>query len=677
MSMQLTATKYVQIVYKEYLEDKFKNRILLLGDSRKIRVVLSKDSTSSYTCIEGKKGDRIKIVISIPMVIKTVGIPSVLTDRKEIDKYLKDTQKAISGFFYHELSHDLHTDLQSREIIDYPKKECVGFIHGIFNTLEDDVIEYLISKVFKDTLPYDVNPKIYFKYLIKQLFQPAADKYTADNSVGNFLNYLLLCLRVGSKNIVNQNPIFVKYQKDLIPLFTSVLSENNPTQRVHKSVVCAEWIMQNIPELDWSKEYSPSEALSGMDRTGSLRKALQPTNISLSKHGKALGKKIVVLVSKSNNKNEDGNEETELTEEDLENAEVIELDDDEQIEESEESEEESEENEASEENKDEDTENSDEDELEDDLEIDEKLEEEKIEKNVSNEIFERMSSTDPIVTAEHEFIIAKEYYESSPAIINAIEKLEEENQDMVDEICAGIKLYRNRVKPMRVERLTSGRLSPRILAREESKNNLTNRVFYKKIPTGKLKNPCFIILCDNSGSMDGKKSEISTKACVALAQVGNQLEIPTKIACFVEDNNSNYTIIEKDFSDNYEESKQYLGINSSSLIKSYNKLGSLHNFRGNVDEVNIYHLYQEIKTLPYEYKVLIVLSDGLTCGDAQALRNLVTQMEKEDNIFVIGVGLCSMAVLEIYNHTQVFRTIPELEKGLASYLIEVFENFSK
>jgi hypothetical protein len=177
--------------------------------------------------------------------------------------------------------------------------------------------------------------------------------------------------------------------------------------------------------------------------------------------------------------------------------------------------------------------------------------------------------------------------------------------------------------------------------------------------------------------MRDKKSEIATKACVALAQVGNQLEIPTKIACFVEDNNINYTVIEKDFSDSYEDSKQYLGINSSSLVEKYNKLGSFHNFWGNIDEVNIYHLYQEIKTLPYEYKVLIVLSDGLTCGNAQALRDLVTQMEKEDNIFVVGVGLCSTAVLQIYNHTQVFRTIPELEKGLASYLIEVFENFSK
>ena len=91
-------------------------------------------------------------------------------------------------------------------------------------------------------------------------------------------------------------------------------------------------------------------------------------------------------------------------------------------------------------------------------------------------------------------------------------------------------------------------------------------------------------------------------------------------------------------------------------------------FCSNEDESNIYHVWQNLLKNPHDKKVLIVISDGETCGSTSGLRKLISQIE-ESGISVIGLGIQSTAVANAYSRYKLFDTVDSLN-ALPDFLVD-------
>lgn len=181
----------------------------------------------------------------------------------------------------------------------------------------------------------------------------------------------------------------------------------------------------------------------------------------------------------------------------------------------------------------------------------------------------------------------------------------------------------------------------------------------------------FSILVDNSGSMGGFKTRICGEALIVLAEVCEKLRIPFEVNAFTE-NREAITIGLKSFEDTFSKVKTNL-----SLIQQEVSVPGLSMFSGNIDEINLEFVWQNFRTRKEKDKILIVISDGETCGSTDRLKELVKQIHK-DKITVLGLGIKTKEVDKIYPYHKTFNTdadLQELPKFLNEYLIsKVFKN---
>jgi cobalamin biosynthesis protein CobT len=168
-----------------------------------------------------------------------------------------------------------------------------------------------------------------------------------------------------------------------------------------------------------------------------------------------------------------------------------------------------------------------------------------------------------------------------------------------------------------------------------------------------------------------------------LAQACEWSNVPFECVCFNTGSSDTpgywgscpTTIEIKNFNQTFEESKPFFAINNSRLIRSLDKINNVPSFTGNIDEVNLYYIANRLEKVDHETKLMFVLSDGQTCGSEGTLKQVVSRIENEQNIIVIGIGICSNDVPNIYSKYKVFRNIQELE-GLGAYLIDTLGQYA-
>ena len=148
---------------------------------------------ATYTRPLRKVGEGFRIQFGGQMVAQAADIPNHIYKKADTMKFIPGCRKAFRAMFYHEMGHLLYTDMYDDRIVKYKKPEHRGFIHSVFNILEDIVIErYGMSADY----PYTAK---YFKFLTKQLFVPQCKQYKDNPKSPNaFLNFLLLKLRCKS-----------------------------------------------------------------------------------------------------------------------------------------------------------------------------------------------------------------------------------------------------------------------------------------------------------------------------------------------------------------------------------------------------------------------------------------------------------------------------------------------
>lgn len=191
----------------------------------------------------------------------------------------------------------------------------------------------------------------------------------------------------------------------------------------------------------------------------------------------------------------------------------------------------------------------------------------------------------------------------------------------------------------------------------------------------------FYILCDVSGSMSGEKSSLCTESLMVLYECLNRLDIPFEVGAFSTDNfdgakQTAVTFVPKTFSDEPNSCKNFLMAFDWSYYSRCFNFDSDMMFNCNYDEVSIHHCLDKLKQQSNKDKVMIVLSDGATCGSVDVLRSVVKQAE-DDGILMLGVGICSDNVASIYDNHVLFETPEDLKrfpKFLSDYLQSFYES---
>ena len=156
--------------------------------------------------------------------------------------------------------------------------------------------------------------------------------------------------------------------------------------------------------------------------------------------------------------------------------------------------------------------------------------------------------------------------------------------------------------------------------------------------------------------------------------------IPFEVNAFTKTSDSwsgiSITITEKAFEDSFENSKPYFAINDSDLIGGLQSHITIPTFHGNSEEVNIYYIGEKFKRVKHKTKLMFVLCDGMTTGSRNELREVITRLEADYGIIVVGIGVLDNGVIGTYHHTKVFNTMEELETELAPYLIDTLGKYA-
>lgn len=642
---------------------------------------------SSYVRLWGRKKDRYLISIGGLDIKKMAEVPDRITSVKMIYEVGAKIIKAFKAVLHHELAHIKHSPLDSNEIIDYPKEEYKSFMQQTWNCLEDPFIEFALVQDFKIEHPFHENPKKFFDFLIKTIFIPMGKEYIDNGDQESFMEYLLLMYRIGEDKIAEENAIYNKYEKDLIPLLNDIMLEPDGYKRLHNVVVMCEWIIQNITEFDWElpEEFEPqttagvgcggSGAIARGPQAGSPMKAKKSKQSASGGAGGGAGPKSEKEEpeegeSKKKETPLEGNPEGTIDRESEEDFNEWYKDNKDKIEE-EPGEEKSEE--KSEEESEEELEEDDEDEEDDDDfdSIDEELNDDFVSDLVDNvEHYED----------NHLWFSARDECYVPQSVIDDVDKVIEKYQGVAQAMADYLLLCKGRVKPQRVEGLTQGRLSMRRAISNAARGGTDLKAFYRKMPRGKAVDLCGYILVDTSGSMKCQRSQLAYEACIIVGQGCEWGGIPVEISAFVHGTNReegivNTTIVEKAFEDKFDNTKGFIALNNSDLYSKIDGSGKIGLFGSNEEEINLWHVWQKLKKVDHEMKIVFVICDGMTCGSRAKLQKVIKDME-DDDILVIGIGIMCREVQDSYTHCKVFDSIEEIRKGLAPFILDTITEYS-
>jgi cobalamin biosynthesis protein CobT len=272
--------------------------------------------------------------------------------------------------------------------------------------------------------------------------------------------------------------------------------------------------------------------------------------------------------------------------------------------------------------------------------------------------------------------------------------------------------------------LPEGMLDPRRLAGAVTgaENIFRRRDERKEIDT------CVSIIVDLSGSMDGSKKFLATKACIALSESLTKLGIPFEITGHgtsgnvLKDGYRTYRSLEAYKKAPLDEGYKRIGILKDEVVKDYiRKWGEFHGYTDDVQDYKIifqtrltkqnFHVFKDfnsslfesekfigaipecisgsntdgdalLKTYertikrPEKKKVIIVLSDGQPYGDSLSsedafLKKVAKEVESKPEIFLLHIGIESDCGPEYYTNNLTVNDVSDLPKELMQKAKEI------
>jgi cobalamin biosynthesis protein CobT len=180
------------------------------------------------------------------------------------------------------------------------------------------------------------------------------------------------------------------------------------------------------------------------------------------------------------------------------------------------------------------------------------------------------------------------------------------------------------------------------------------KIFKKKNAPAPAADLVISLLIDNSGSMQGKKAKLAGKALIIFCEALNRLHIPFSVDAFTEANAA-ITISLKTFDESYDKQKTNM-----TLLTEQFDCRQLSTWCANIDEVNLQYVSQQLLNRKEKDKVLIVISDGATCGSWKDLKQTAENIEKR-GVTILGIGIFDKNVEDIYSSHVVLREQKDLE----------------
>ena len=192
------------------------------------------------------------------------------------------------------------------------------------------------------------------------------------------------------------------------------------------------------------------------------------------------------------------------------------------------------------------------------------------------------------------------------------------------------------------------------------------KIFKQKIaPKQQAQLVCANVI-DGSGSMHGSKAKIAGEAAIIISEALDKLLIPFANYAFTEAGTAK-TIILKDFDDLYQNVKCNM-----TLFTEQPRISKLSTWSCNLDELTLKYVASELAVRPERDKVIIMISDGATCGSKSVLKKIAKRIEAQ-GIHIFAVGIFDHNVEDIYSHYTVLEKQEDLERLpdiLSRFLIE-------
>jgi len=190
------------------------------------------------------------------------------------------------------------------------------------------------------------------------------------------------------------------------------------------------------------------------------------------------------------------------------------------------------------------------------------------------------------------------------------------------------------------------------------------RIFYDFVEEKRM-NTCIHVLTDWSGSMTGHKMEYAADASGRLVFVFDRiLRVPVQLAAFTNCETECDIGLIKRFNDR--------SVSPQDIADSFSKFYKYSSANNDADAVM--WAYNQLKNRDEERKILMVLSDGCPAGSYgmssghSNLQHVTKTIEKEGNIELYGVGICSDAVRTYYSNTRVLNGPEEINTTLMNII---------
>lgn len=558
------------------------------------------------------------VVIDQPFFFGKVKDQYYRVDDKERKQICHDTMMYFMALFYHEYGHVLFTTFMFPNYMKDIPPEHLDRVKFLFNILEDPLIEAQIKVKIRRSRPY-------LNYLVDKLFVPQGESYSDAGDTNSFFSYLLLALRLGRKGVAQSCAFYDKHSEKINEYVSRYYREVDGEKRPlivkeFYEFLLAEGIDFTTPVED--KSCSTVSSVGTPESFGSASSGSAPSAGTSRSAGSLASDRLG---------DDDGMKsaerpESEITDEELESTKIESSDD------------------------------------------------------FVAPSYDGFESYDAFAsgTSSHEFVPVRDIasIKDTSKLMDKYNSTVVKFSDVVYGCMEQIDSFNSLNRVEEIPGFQSGKFSLKSFVKDEPILKCFSR------PSGYDVSPdlCFYCMVDNSGSMIGNKSSICAQAMIVLYECLSRLDLPFELSAFTNDGDYAGThclsYVIKSFDDDAETHKVYVPMNDNSYVREYHFPSHYNTFYGNYDEVNFAFCAERLLSRSNKDKVMIVLSDGETCGDIDKLREEVRKLENE-GVLVLGIGMCCSTVKTIYKNNVVFSSSADLEglsDFLGKFLVELYTN---
>lgn len=556
-----------------------------------------------------------KIVFGGRFLVDHLGLPKTV----DIKQHFATSKKLFYGVYYHEIGHIRFTAMGDTRIRDYKDQNLAPALHNLMNVLEDICIERCgLMKQY----PYT---KDFLLFLQSTIFEPeyCLDQY--NNYFGSvdeekcgeaFISHLLYWLRCG-QSYQGTNKFFTNHQADVVGYVKKFMVTTNAKDRITLCIQFFEWLLSqglefqnpqnmpnNMPEHSMpGNGQTPDGSQGTSGGSGGITSSGSCNNDGSDEESGGSGGNSSGGDDESNKQKfggETAGDGSALTASDLES-------------------------------------------------------------------FQSGSADVPV-----EYYPAKKWYTYQEKVLDEVDKLLHGTAPLIGGIANRINILKAKAKPKMRGGYRSGRLDIKKAIKGEIKGRIDHDVFERKKKSAICTDVAISFLVDCSGSMSGSKSLIASAALIAMAKACEKTATPCEINLFSTSSHDDFaTIVNiKEFRDSFRTCKPYLGLACYDLDGDYTCIvpsnSSYHDgarllWSCNYDEVCVSFVATALEARQESYKVLVVLSDGGTCGSQDDLISAVKNISTNANIGMVGIGIGTDLPKKIYPDCKIYRDIKELQ----------------